>query len=291
MTGALARLACWLLPLAVLGACAAQPIPAEPAIWEVRGDDGGKAWLFGTIHGFERPVRWNTGPVKRAFDAADMVMVEVADLDDKATVAKTFSALAHSPEMPPLTERVRPPRRDELVRVLNDLDLEEGQFSEVETWAAALTIARAASAGHEADHGTDRAVARARGNRRIVEFEGAESQLRLFDALPEREQRDLLEAIVREAGTSAADRADIAQAWRNGDMETLERQTGQGLLADPELRKVLLVARNQRWTRRIVAAMARGHAPFVAVGAAHMAGPDGLPAMMAAQGFTVTRLQ
>ena len=59
----------------------------------------------------------------------------------------------------------------------------------------------------------------------------------------------------------------------------------------PELRQALFVGRNARWSDRIADAIAQGNRPFVAVGAAHMAGPDGLPAMLAARGYTVRRVQ
>ena len=306
---AAARLIGWIAPLVLLSGwlagslagCAAKPVPASPAIWLVEDGRGGRAWLFGTIHGFERPVAWNTGPVARALGEADMLMVEVANLDDSAALARTFDRLAQTPGQPPLSQRVSPQVRGDLLRLLDTLGLDEARFASTETWAAALTLARAASAGQRAEHGIDRAVMEQSAGRPMVELEGAASQLSLFDALPEKEQRDLLEAIVHEAATSDAptsgaptsdrDRADIAEAWRRGDMAALERESRRGLLADPELRAALFTSRNARWAQRIAQALDQGHRPFVAVGAAHMAGPEGLPAMLADRGLTVTRLQ
>jgi uncharacterized protein YbaP (TraB family) len=63
------------------------------------------------------------------------------------------------------------------------------------------------------------------------------------------------------------------------------------MLADPVLRHQLYLGRNHAWEAAITAAMTHGQKPFVAVGAAHMAGPDGLPALLAAHGYRVTRVE
>jgi uncharacterized protein YbaP (TraB family) len=42
---------------------------------------------------------------------------------------------------------------------------------------------------------------------------------------------------------------------------------------------------------KLTGLLIRGARPFVAVGLAHLVGHDGLPAMLSAQGYTVTRLQ
>jgi uncharacterized protein len=169
--------------------------------------------------------------------------------------------------------------------------LDESGFDDIETWAAALMLARAETAASKSEYGIDRAVLAEAGDRRVVELEGAAAQLGIFDALPEKEQRDLLRAVLADASALEGGGPDLARAWRSGDMELIERETTRGLLADPELREALFTARNIRWSERIAKEMRAGLRPFVAVGAAHMAGPEGLPALLSQEGYRVTRLR
>ena len=74
-------------------------------------------------------------------------------------------------------------------------------------------------------------------------------------------------------------------------MAALERRADAGMMGDPELREALMDGRNRAWVERIAAAIAAGSKPFVAVGAAHMLGAQGLPALLAERGYTVTRIQ
>lgn len=275
----------------VLAACAPKPQPANPALWRVEGPGGERGWLFGTIHSLERPALWRTAKVDAALRDADVIVVEVGNLADDKALQRTFAALSRSPGLPPITARIDPALRPRLEQVMRKAGARETAFAGVETWAVALSLARASQSRDDAANGIDRAVLAASGNRRVVELEGAAYQLGLFDALPEQDQRDLLNAVLRDAGAIDSEGGDLSAAWRRGDMNAIEGATRKGMLADPKLRQALFVGRNRAWADKVAAMLKLDAHPLVAVGAAHMAGPEGLPAMLAAQGFKVTRVQ
>ncbi|WP_423142415.1 TraB/GumN family protein [Parablastomonas sp. CN1-191] len=276
-----------LLALAACKPASPPPAPARPALWEVSGPDGQKGWLFGTIHALDKPRAWRTPAFGAALAASDRVVVEVADVAHPERIAPVFTALATSPGHPPLDQRVPPALRPALADTLTRAGATGTDFSRVETWGAALMLARAATPNDAVDAGIDRAVLAAAGTKTVTELEGAERQLAIFDSLPEDAQRALLAATL-EGGD---DDARLAEAWARGDMDAIARETTTGLMANPALRDALLTRRNAAWSGAIAALMRAGRHPFVAVGGAHMAGPGGLPARLAAAGFTVRRVQ
>lgn len=284
------RRALWLALLGVLAlaGCKPAPTPARPALWEVTGPNGQRGWLFGTIHALPRPAAWRSPAIDTALAGADRIVVEIAAVSDGAAMQREFAALAHTPGQPPLASKLPPALRGKLAAELTAAGLDESRFAELETWAAALTLAQAGAKDLDSANGIDRAVVVLAGKRPVVELEGTRAQLGIFDRLPEADQRDLLAAVVSDPDQ---DSDSPFAAWLKGDMAALERETHRGLLADPELRQALFTDRNLAWTDRIAAMLSAGQKPFVAVGGAHMAGPEGLPALLAARRYRVVRIQ
>lgn len=273
-----------------------------PILWELANAEGEvEGWLFGTIHALPDGVEWRSPVLDEAVAEADVLAVEVASLDDGVKLGELFTRLAFdgssgaSGSPGPLAARVDPALADQYQALLTQAKVRRSHFDAMETWAAALTLAQVAQAA-KSENGVDRALigdfaALGSSGREIVELEGAETQLRIFDDLPESEQRDLLNAVIGETEDYERDIGRLARVWQAGDAEQLSELTGKGILADPELYEALLAGRNRAWAAQLENLLSASAKPFVAVGAAHMFGADGLPALMEARGYTVRRIQ
>ena len=286
------RLFVLVILLAFAGCRGAADVENRPALWEVTGPDGARGWVFGTIHALPDGVDWRTPKIDRALAQSDSVVLEIVDPADEKAARAAFERLGTTPGQPPLADRIRPDLRDELRAALARTRLQPGQFASLEDWAAALTLSFALEAdkGFDPDNGADRTLLAAAGKRPVSGLETLEGQLGLFDALGPREQRALLEAVIAESADAGADKRLLA-AWVAGDTAALDREAHAGMLADPRLRAALLVERNRAWAAQIAQRLRGGAKPFVAVGAAHVAGVEGVPALLAAQGFAVKRVQ
>ena len=262
--------------------------PANPLIYEIANADGVvEGWLLGTVHALPDGARWKTAQIDRAIEQADFLFVEFADLaDGQGQTAVTFAKMSQTPGLGPLMLRVEPELRPALDRMLERSDKPRRDFENIEDWAAAVMLSQTDAIG-KAANGADRAVIADFAGRPVRGFETAASQLAIFDKLPPIEQRDLLEGTVREWTASRQDPAWLIEAWLAGDEARLTRATQEGILADPELREALLTGRNRRWIGMLVSALMDDERPLVAVGTAHLLGPDGLAALLEAEGFTV----
>lgn len=279
--------------LALLLAACQQKEDARPALWQVDGPGGQRAWLLGTIHALPSPISLDSPAFDRATAEATTLVVEVAALEDDKRTALAFHKLSAVASAPSLVTRANESDRPALTRLMDEARIEPDSFNQMDTWAAALALSQAISArsGDNSGNGADRLVLREMKGKPLAEFEGAERQLAIFDSLPEAEQRDLLTAVIRSASTAREDGKRLQQAWLRGDIAELAALDHQGLLADPELREALLVGRNRAWLEQLVPMLKRGDKPLVAVGSLHMVGRDGLISQLETQGYKVKRLQ
>lgn len=264
--------------------------PPSPTIFHLSSADGtSEGWLLGTIHALPDGTAWQTPAIRQAIRAADVLVVEVAALGD-ADIQRRFAERAAAENLPPLTQRVAGDDRAALAAMVRDAGVSAADLQRLDTWAAALTLARAVRHGESAN-GVDRAVIAAFAARPVRELEGADYQLDLFDTLPEAEQRDLLMAVVRDYQRWGADEARLARLWLAGDVEALADPAQSALLGDAELRDILLTRRNFAWAPRIAAMLRAEPRVLIAVGAGHIGGAQGLAALLEAQGYTVTPMR
>lgn len=288
-----------MLALAACGAfalagCAEEPDDDQPApsplLYEITGPQGDvEGWMLGTIHALPDGVDWRTGQIDQIIDEADLLVVEIANLDDQEKIADVFTELAMSPGLPALEQRLAPSDRPALFDLIDRSGRSQSEFTAIETWAAAFILAQAGAQGNP-DNGVDRIVIREFAGRDVREFEGAVDQLTIFDTLSEENQREMLSGVVEESASLRDDPNRMRNAWLTGDLDTLELATKTGMLADRELRAAILVDRNRNWMRQLTAILRAPERPLVAVGAAHLVGEDGLPELLEESGYSVRSL-
>ncbi|RAK58886.1 TraB/GumN family protein [Phenylobacterium hankyongense] len=268
---------------------------AAPALWVVKGANS-EIYLFGTLHALEPGAQWRTPAYDAAYARATTVWFE-ADLQggDPQTVGRILARYGVDPTRR-LSEKLPP---DQVQALGRQVDL--ARIDHLRPWAAAMMLSMQPmlSRGASVEAGADLTMTRAaRGAAKTVRtFETLEDQARLFAGLSEPVELRYLSDVIRERGaprrlTLHPGEGSLEQAWLAGDMGRLgPRLIGDMRAENPDFYEALLKRRNLAWADALTRELADPGVELVNVGALHMVGPDGLPALMAARGFTVERVQ
>ncbi len=132
----------------------------------------------------------------------------------------------------------------------------------------------------------------------IHALEPFDTAFRLFDQMSRADQLDMLRVsvagvdVAQDMATTLAD-AYFAGAhrliWEFDRRKTLQEDGPDAAAGFDTMEKTLLIGRNHAWMK-VLLPETDGKTAFVAVGAAHLGGPDGVLKLLQDQGFTVTRL-
>lgn len=262
-------------------------------LWRLE-KDGRTSWLYGTLHVGKPAWMYPGEKVGAALRQSDIVALEL-DLSDPATLAVFTAPL----DAAAVARILTPDRQRRLDRQIAIACLSADALARLRPILQATTLAGLALRhdGMFAEWGSEHFLgAYARSNARpIVALEDARMQLKALAGESEMEEGAQIDETLDEleSGQARALGAELANVWASSDWQKLAdyRRWCDCVKtpADERALKRLLDDRNPGLADGIARLHDQGRRAFAAVGALHMVGPKGLPAVLAARGFRVTQ--
>jgi len=259
-----------------------KPLVLEPALWEIT-HHGSVSYLFGSIHIGKQS--WYPLPitVQNAFEQTSSLVVELNTISRGAQVQQAMV-------LPPgksLAQFISPDTFNKLKVYAADYGVPLAVFESMKPWAAAtvVSILPYMQQGLTPQFGIDMHFINAatRLNKPIVELETVAFQLGMLEQVFKDEA-----AFIEVLEMPKADATTMVDYWIRGDMAQLERLTLEQMTE--QQRDLILLKRNHDWVVKLKKILASNTHHFVVVGAAHLAGDNGIPALLVAQGITVKRV-
>ena len=237
-------------------------------------------------------------PLPAAIDKAfaeSKTLLEEVDLDEMNDPMQMMAALSKAmlTSGQTLDQLISPDTYAEVRKRAETYGMPMPALDRMKPWLVAVTLMAPTlqSAGFKPELGIDRHYfdrAKEKGLKREA-LETLAYQLDRFDQMPIALQEELLKATIEDLETQVSGVKDMVQAWLSGDLGTIEKLTLTAFLESPELYRLLLLERNHNWMPRVERCLSDNAGCFVVVGAAHLVGKDGLPALLAKKGYKVTQ--
>lgn len=291
-----ARLLAALLLAAPLPACAKTaaraPGDADPALWVVKDADT-TIYLFGTIHVLKPGLSWFDEAVRKAFDTADEVKLEIVDLAP-AEMAALVQSRGMLPPGQTLTARLPAKAQPALARYMDAIGLPRPVYDRMQPWLAAsyLQVQSLQKVGYDPANGPEQVITTAakQANKPLTGLETVPEQIGFFAGLSDKAQVSMLAETLDEMPKLGREMGRMVDQWSAGKTDLIAHELNQGVTRSPETMKVLLTDRNKRWADWITARMDRQGTVFIAVGAGHLAGTASVQAELAKRGVKTVRV-
>ncbi|HLJ52713.1 MAG TPA: TraB/GumN family protein [Rhizomicrobium sp.] len=273
--------------------CAAEtpaaPLKAHPTLWTVHGKNS-TVYLFGSIHLLPPNLVWRDERIDNAIRAADTFVFETALDSDMAT--KFIAAHGSLPAGQSLKALLPDAAQEDLAADMAAVKLPEERFDTRRPWVVSVVLetVRATESGASPASGVDvtimaDAAARAKPVRYLETFE---QQMALLAPADPALELKTFEAFLKDFRNEGDELPAIIRAWSAGDQDKLAKLTLHSLAEDPAGRKRLIDDRNKAWITSIAHMLDSESGTFlVTVGALHLLGHDGVPALLRQRGYKV----
>lgn len=277
----------------------AAPARAEtviaPALFVARDADS-TMYLYGTVHVRRPGAPWGGADAQAALADADEVWTEM-EMSPEADARAAQAVLTLGAAQPgrPLSSWLNEDERARLAEVCARIGISPSSLETMQPWLASLRLSLAPMmmAGYDPLSGVDRAIdaiGDAQG-KRMRSFETEREQLSFLSSLSDDAQHEMLLEAISDSEDGPAQLDELTSAWERGDTAALERAIIDEMRTlYPELYGVLFRTRNAEWIDVLINELEGEGVDFVAVGAGHLLGEDGLVALLRANGYSVERV-
>jgi uncharacterized protein YbaP (TraB family) len=264
---------------------------ASPSLWHIKGEQG-QVYLLGSVHVLPPDVKWRMARIQSALERSDVFVFEVPE--DAAAVGQLRGLIQTQGYLPAgqtLRGQLHPAALPDYDAALKNSGLDAAQVEHERPWLAGIQMmfAEMAKLSFAAGNGVDTILmAEALKNHRQVRYlETIADQFALLAPDDRTLEVEEFEAGLKDLRDVAGGIEPMVRAWSNGDQAKLDELINGDLDEFPQARKLLLDDRNRRWVPQIEAMLKEKHTFFITVGAGHLTGPQGVPALLRKDGFNV----
>jgi uncharacterized protein len=265
---------------------------AHPILWQAKIGNS-TIYLFGTVHLLPSDTNWRFPALDQALSQSKSLYIELTD-DDQASIAPLILRYGLDTEHP-LSTQLSQSENDALAKAAQVAGLPGGAqtLQPMKPWLAALTLSVAPllKAGMDPSQGVDKQLKTdmTAAGKPVYGLETAEQQIQFLANLSSPMQLAFLRDTLRDVDQSTEELRSLVGEWKQGNVAAIAKLENDELKTrEPELYQQLIVERNENWAAKIKDMMIRQPGTvFIAVGAAHLAGPDSVQAQLAKLGVVV----
>lgn len=267
------------------------PVQAAPTLWHIQGEQG-EVYLLGSIHVLPPDLRWRTPEIQRALARADVYVFEVPQdqtaLIELNTLIKTKGYL---PEGESLRDQLHSASLADYDAAVTASGLPPALVEHERPWLAGLQLmfAQISKLHYAADSGVDSVLMAkaAKEGKPMRYLETVAEQIALLAPDERTLEVQEFESGLKDLKDIRSELEPMVAAWSTGDQARLDILINGDLEEFPDARKLLLDDRNRRWVPKIEAMLKEKHVFFVTVGAGHLTGALGVPALLRKDGLKV----
>ncbi len=285
-----------LLVMVTASASAAGRVPyGQGILWKIEQPGGAPNYLLGTMHVNDPRVRNLPAPVRSAFNNAERSVFEIVLTPD---VRRQMSAARYLPEGRALEDILDPDLFNQAASLAETAGVNRDTFRRLKPWAAAMAFtsrqdefARFSMGEQQLDQWMQ-SNAQNRGIP-VLELETVEEHMAVFDGMSEADQIELLRGGIEDAQRTGEQRESMIQFYVSRDTGALYTLFYDDIDADGSafarrFAERLIDNRNHAMVDRMQDLLRQG-GTFIAVGALHLPGDQGILRLLQRQGYSIVR--
>lgn len=267
-------------------------LPPQPPIWVVSDADS-EITLYPTLHILPANVEWKSEELTNRLADADEVWFEImpGSENDPALQMKTIELgmVPGSSISSNLTEAELATLKELLVPL--GMPFEAADTMRPWMLSTMASVGLLVENGFNPNSGVEKQLLPMIQGQKIRALETATAQLEMLASMPDDDQMNMLKEMLAELDETAEDLKELVTDWSVGNIADLEDELLDEMKADyPISFDAIFTQRNKNWVDQIEIEMKGSGTDFIAVGAGHLVGEDGVPAMLKARGYDVKRL-
>lgn len=253
-------------------------------LWKVSMKGQPDSYLFGTIHAICQEDYLEMELLYEALERSQQLILEV-DMNDPQAIAEMQSKMVLRGDT---TLRLWIPNDDDYFFIADECTRQGITLEEFMRFKPMMLISMLSMKSFQceniASYENNLTQLAQKTDKPILGLESASYQLNLFDALSSEDIVRMIKATLEEI-KAAEQTSAMTQLYRNQDIQGLYEMVSQSAeMKDHQ--DLFLTKRNQNWVKALPELINRTSS-LIAVGAGHLAGPQGLIVLLKSKGYQV----